>query len=331
MRRGPSPTTARSLVALPAVNRRAIAVALVALLGVAPALAQADDKTAAGEAYDRGQRAFDAGRFREAVEEFRTADRLSPSAPALEAAIESASRADDPGMVMELCETADARPGDAHLEGVARDARIRFEGRAGKLLPRCSATPPSRVQAPPTCSFRVANEPWTPGVARWISAGDHVVVVDRGRGEERFAVPVGVRSTVEWSPPEPPPGEAKPGVPVAPPPPPPQAPPPAPPDETSAGGLSPAWFFVALGGTVVLGGVATGTGVATLSEHDDFETSPTQEGRDSGLVLQNTTNGLLAGAAACGVATVILAFVVDWSGGEPASTGSSRGVTLSRF
>lgn len=324
MRGGPGPTLAGSLVAFPAVNRRGVVVALAALLGVAPALARADDKSAAGEAYDRGQRAFDAGRFREAAEEFRTADRLSPSAPALEAAIESASRADDPGLVMGLCETADGRPGDAHLEGVARDARARFEGRAGKLLPRCSAS-----STPPPCSLRIGNEPWTPGVARWIAAGDHVVVVDRGRGEERFAVPVGVRSTVEWSPPEPPPGQVAPPPPVAPPPA--QQPADSPGEPASAGGISPAWFFVALGGTVVLGGVATGTGVATLSEHDEFETAPTQDGRDSGLVLQNTTNGLLAGAAACGVATIILAFVVDWSGGEPASTASARGVTLSRF
>jgi len=121
------------------VGRWGIAFALGALLGAAPALARADDKAAAGEAYDRGQRAFDAGRFREAAEEFRTADRLSPSAPALEAAIESGSRADDPGLVMELCEVADGRTGDAHLEGVARDARIRFEGRAARTIYKSAA------------------------------------------------------------------------------------------------------------------------------------------------------------------------------------------------
>ena len=165
------------------------------------------------------------------------------------------------------------------------------------------------------------------------------MVLDRGHGEERFAVTIGVRATVEWGPP----GEPATSPPSSPPPspPPPQDPPGGPGAEGRApreaqegsGGPSPAWFFVALGGAVLFGGAATATGVATLSAHDDFETSPTSGGRDDGLALQGATNGLLAGAAVCGVATLVLAFVVDWSGEESpdVARASGSGLTLGRF
>jgi hypothetical protein len=316
------------------VARRALAAtALVMALAAHATPAWADDRAAAAEAYDRGQRAFDAGDFRQAAEHFQTADRLAPSAPALEGAITAATRADDAGLALELADRADGRRGDPRLDGAAREARSRFAARAGKLIAGCGARP---------CSLRVASAPWPPGTARWIAAGDHVVVIDRGAGEERFAIVVRPGETTTWTAPDvapsPPPPVAPPAAaPATPPPalPPPAVPPPAPQPAVdqradAGGGPSPAWFFVGLGATVVLGGATIGTGVATLAQHDEFEAGPSEEARSNGLLLQNTTNALIAGTAVAGIVTVVLAAVVDWSG-DPAPSPSGDRRAILRF
>lgn len=313
------------------VGRRALAaIALSATLSAHPGAAHAEDRAAAAAAYDRGQRAFDAGDFRQAAEHFQTADRLAPSAAALEGALTAATRADDAALALELADRADARRGDPRLDGAAREARSRFATRAGKLVAACGAR---------ACSLRVASAPWPPGVARWIAAGDHVVVVDRGAGEERFAIVVRPGETTTWSAPDaasPPPPAAPPAPAAAPAKapapamPPPGLPPPPPQPEVAEptagnGGPSPAWFFVGLGATAVLGGATIGTGVATLAQHDEFEQGPSEEARSNGLLLQNTTNALIAGTAVAGIVTVVLAAVVDWSGDPPSSPTSAMG------
>lgn len=77
--------------------------------------------------------------------------------------------------------------------------------------------------------------------------------------------------------------------------------------------LSPTWFFVGVGATVLLGGATVWSGLDTNQAREDFDADPTQQGLDDGKSKQTRTNVLLAGTAVAGVATAAIGiFFTNW-------------------
>lgn len=95
--------------------------------------------------------------------------------------------------------------------------------------------------------------------------------------------------------------------------------------------LSPTLFYVGLGATVVLGGVAVWSGLDTNKARDDYDANPTQSGLDDGQAKQSRTNLLLGATAAVGATTAVIGlFFTNFSGSkrEAAPAPEELGVLL---
>jgi hypothetical protein len=296
------------LLQMPRRARRALLVptaAAVLLLLAAPAQAQ----ETARQVYERGAAAFDAGRYGEAARDFARADEMSPNPVALESAVRAATLADDPVTALELCDRAEGRPSSAALGKTVQRARERFAGRAGKLTVRCR---PGEA-----CTLRVDGNAAEAGATRWTTAGDHALEVEVEGARERFTVAVPAGGTVGW---EPPPRTQPTLAPTAASPPgplPATAPPPDGADDTrSPRGISPAFFWIGAGATVVLGGVTAWSGVDTLDRHQQWADGD-DGAEDAGKAAQLRTNVLIGvtGALALGTAAIGI-WAVDWGGGK---------------
>jgi tetratricopeptide (TPR) repeat protein len=89
-------------------------------------------------------------------------------------------------------------------------------------------------------------------------------------------------------------------------------------EPTSAGGgLSPWFFGIGAGVSVVLGAATIWSGLDTLSAHDDYEKNRTQAGYERGRDLELRTNLLLGATAVAAATTLTFAVLTDWSGSEP--------------
>lgn len=95
-------------------------------------------------------------------------------------------------------------------------------------------------------------------------------------------------------------------------------------DHASSGGVSPTWFFVAGGTTLVLAGVTVWSGLDTLSAKNDLDddrpelTLAEEQARiDDGHGKETRTNVLLVATGVGAVATAALGlFVVNWGKGK---------------
>jgi hypothetical protein len=94
--------------------------------------------------------------------------------------------------------------------------------------------------------------------------------------------------------------------------------------------VDPAWFWIGLGVTGVLGAVTIGSAVDTIGKHGDYvdaqERDASEEELDAaeedGRTAQNRTNVVLGITAGAAVATAVTgAFLVDWS---PSAGGARR-------
>ena len=291
---------------------RATLAAAFLFAGVAHAQSGTDLERARA-AYDRGVRAHAAQNHLAAARAFSEADALAPSPASLEAALESAMRADDAPLGAELVDRAEGRATDA---GVARSlaaAKKRFAGRTGKIKVDCRGAAP--------CLASVDGIAANARKTIYVLAGPHDVVVQRNERLEKLvdvkadttaivggAEPVGVSAPVEPPPPPPPvtPIEATPGI-------------------------SPIWFFAGLGLTAVAGVFTIGSGVDASHEHDTFAsqgcapgaTGPRPASCDQqsadGKSAQLRTNVLLGTTAVLAAATAAVGiFVVRWNGDHSA-------------
>lgn len=288
------------------------ALAVAAIVAVAPA-ARADvpDATRAKEAYDRGVRAHAAGDHRAAARAFAEADGIAPANASLEAALESAMRADDAVLGAELLDRSASRTPDASLAKTIAAARRRFAGRVGKIRVACGASP--------TCVASVDGVAADAKKPIYVRAGAHSVVVQREDRTERL-VDVPADGTVDVSPdavraPEPAPAAAT-------------APLPRTAPEPAHGGISPVFFYVGLGLTTALGAVTVLSGIHTLKVHDRFEHDGCNEGAtgprapdcgatsDAGKTSTLETNVLLGATAALAIATATTGvLLVKWADG----------------
>jgi hypothetical protein len=315
----------RPCVAIPL--RLAILVGALAALQAVSVTASADDtREQARQAYDQGTQARRRGDFAEAAADFARADSLAPSAAALTAALEDCVRADDPVLGMEIIDRSNRGAADAALSASVTAARDKFKGRAGRIAIHC---PESH-----TCLATLDGKAVDASRGIWALATQHTLIVQVDDLAQPRLVDVKPDAVVDVTPALP--SEAAPvPVPVpgptpTPTPTPTPAPAPAPaPTPAPAKPLSPVWFWIGAGATVLLGGGTAFSAVDTANHHGDFSTdgcaqagSPTCDGlATNGSAAQQRTNALVIATAAVGVATVIVGlFFTRWSSDTGAAT-----------
>lgn len=284
-----------------------------------PAVAQDSDaqqRQAAGEAFDRGTAAYLARNYPQAAEWFETAHRLAPAAPALVQAIRAHQRA---GNVMRAgtlaLRLATQYPDDRASARSARDALATATSRYVRVdvvCTGCNVDLDGTLQDSP--SFFVEGGGSHRVVAHF-STGDREETVRGVPGEQRE-----VRLEA------PPPTETTPvdnrvdgngdGTTTTTTTTPTRAPTPTP-TPRARSGLSPAVAIVGLALTVAAGGVLAWSGVDTLAGVDAYELSPTQAALDDGQAKELRTNVLIGVTAGLGVATAaIMIFFTDWGGDD---------------
>lgn len=299
--------------------QRRLALALTCAISLAYAAnASADQATldAARQAYDRGAAAYDAKDYPRAATELAKADELMANDVALELAIKAAVKADDPRLAMTLAARG-ARRSNAGVAAAAEQARQKMAGKTGTVIVMC----PMR----PSCNATVDGEAVHAGSPHIVLIGDHNVVVEGGGGPRDVLLakvaPDGVAEVRASAPSS---GGSS-ATPVA------ILPPPRARDEQapverspSSSGISPAWFWVGVGLTAVLGGATIASAVDTSNKHESFLALPTEELQSNGLDAQLRTNLLAGSTGLAGVATIVVgAFFVKWKG-EPSTTQASR-------
>ncbi len=268
----------------------------------------APDLARARDAYDRGVRAHAAADYGAAARAFAEADALAPTPASLEAALEAAMRADDAVLGVEVLDRAEGRGDvDASLLRTIDAARRRFGGRTGKIRVQCTGSE--------RCLFAVdgrASDGSRPFVA---IVGTHSIVIQQGEGrvERLVEVRADAVTVVGMSSGAAPPPETPRSAPI------------------SRSGLSPTWFFVALGATALVGGATVFSGIDAADQHDAFVTAGCAPGAtgpkaatcaarsEDGSSATLRTNLLLGATAVLAVGTAALGVVfVRWS---PAPTG----------
>jgi hypothetical protein len=303
------------------VASAASAVAAAALLVAGEAAAQrpgSTDASRARDAFERGSAAYRLGDYARAAAEYARADALDPNPAALRAALDAATLADDPVLGEELIERAEHMPGDAPGARTLDAARARFAHRTGRVVVRC---PAGRA-----CLATMDSVAFDPSQPKIVVAGLHTVAVQSDGAPEPHIINVAADAVVEVV--------ARPPAPASPPPSAPSSPAPASsppllatpgpasaPHETRSTGLPPVVFFVALGVTVVAGGVTTWSALDTRSQHATFDgqctTHPTascESLQSQGESAQTRTNVLLAVSGALAVTTATLGLLVHWGG-----------------
>jgi hypothetical protein len=314
---------------------RALPAICLALALAAPARAQGEHERAR-EAYDKGTAAHKRGDFAEAATDFALADQLAPSTIALRAAIDASVRADDPVLGMELVERSKRGPVDAGLSSSVDAARAKFHGRAGRV----------RIRCPPAGACMATLDGRTLDVQKeaWATAGQHTVVFQLGEDSQQRLVDVKADDTTDVAPaarapapapsPVPPPGPEPTTGPATPPPPQIYSPPPAerPTGQPSSSGISPVWFWVGTGATVVLGGATAFSALDTSKKHDQFAndgcaragSAACTTASTDGSAAQLRTNVLLGATAAAAIVTVVIGVAFTRWSGEPSKT-TARG------
>jgi hypothetical protein len=289
------------------------ALLLTASLVSVPAVAQspgADDRALerASALYERGQRAHAAGHYGDAARHFAAADELVPDPAAVEAALAAALLSDDAVFAMELADRA-MRGGPSkgrRAEALASAVGEKFAPAVGKLVVLCEG-----------CRVQLDGRAIAPQRPRWATVGKHRVVARRRGQREQRQVTVrsgrlarvvpfehAAASTGERPNGDGPSGEARPGA--------------ADPADAGQPLVSPAWFYLGLGLTLVGGGLTIASAVDTKGKHDDFEQAPSAALADEGEGAQLRTNVALGVTGALALTTAVLG-VLSFGGGRAAS------------
>ncbi len=285
------------------------------------ALAQ-QDRAAAANAFSRAQKAALAGDYAQAAEMFELADSLAPAPEALRSAVSARREAGQLATAAAGAEQLKARyPDDPESKKLASEVLTRARKELGWIIVTC---------APAPCQVEVDQQPVGASAEDrhvvYLKPGSHdvVAVFGRRRSPSRsLKTTAGAEQTLEFSRPaaeeEPKPESTdKAGsVDVA--------------ADSGAGsdGLPPWVFGTAVGVTVVLAGVATWSGLDTLSERDSYDENRTRAGFERGLDLERRTNILFAATGVAAAATLTLGLFTDFGGKEQAS-GPRVGVAKTR-
>jgi hypothetical protein len=288
----------------------AAAAATSAPAAAAPAVSD-DARREAGQKFEYGKRAFDAGDFTRAAAAFEAAYKLSPHEDSLWNAARAWHRAGELPRAANLYARylREAPPNAADRAG-ATSALASLGARLGRIEVHVDAgVEDARVDDTPI-----------DGPFVYVLPGAHVLrgVGAHGPLEARTSVAAGAAVSVVLAEAEPPPAAPPPAPPAAPPPSRARAP------ESASTGWSPVVVLVGGALTVVLTGLTVWSGLDTMSTLHTFEATPTQGGLDSGRSEEVRTNVLLgASLGAAALTAVTAAFLVDWHGRrrEPATVG----------
>jgi hypothetical protein len=311
----------------------------------------ATDKARAKEAYDRGTAAHQRGDFATAAAEYALADEIAPSPVALQAALDEAIKADDPGIGTELLERANRAPITGALEKSVNAARTAFAHRAGKIHLTCPANN--------TCLATIDGRAATIDKQTWTRAGQHTIVFQVGDESQQKLVDVKADQTLDVAPQEkqpaspPPTPTSSPSSSGATPPTPPTLAPSAPPPDARTPTSTPTPtptptplitttdrpsrlpVILLATGTVLVGGASIWSALDTQSQHKKF----TDAGCDkvaavncsnlasNGSAAQDRTNIMLGVTAALAVATGVVA-IITFTGGSNDNTTKVGAVVL---
>lgn len=268
--------------------------------------------------YDRAAAEYDAKDYAKAASDFAHADELAPNEVTLMYALEAAIRAHDAPLGMQLVARVEQRSASAsRVRARADEARKSFAKEVGQITVTCPA--------PITfCKATVDTQLVTIATPTFVTIGAHAVHIEADGAPSDQTVQVEAEKTTEVAPPAPaaapPPAPAPPPVapvPVV------EPPPPRPAPKHDAR-LSPTWFWIAGGVTVLLAGGAILSGLDTNAKYDDYAASRTNHDRNTGRSAQLRTNILWGATALGGIGTGVLGiFFVGWHSG-PAVTASAK-------
>jgi hypothetical protein len=301
-------------------NRLLCVVVLAGLIASGlPAYAQnapVEDVDGAARAFEEGQRAQLHRDYARAAELFELADRSAPNAAALRSAIRNFEASGNPAHAATLAARAIERyPNDAETRKLAERVVAHLGPTLGELVVRCSLACALVLDGGAT-----SDAPLT-AHRIYVTPGDHAVIArfNDGRSASRpVTAAAGATSELAVDPPPAPPVVATTPSPTA------EAPASAvvtsaapalvaPAPERPDRRLSPAVAIVGMALTAGLAGALVWSGLDTLSARDKYTANPTKAGYDDGLSRQYRTDGLIAGTAALGVATIAIAiFATRW-------------------
>ncbi len=296
------------------------------LLGASVARAQGDDVSAAANAFAQAQRAELAGDSARAAELYELADGIAPTPEALRAAARAWFGADRLVPAAAAAEELLRRYGaDATSRQLAEEILAKARPQLGRLQASCAQL----------CTLSVDGLAVSTGARQahvvYLEPGPHTLVAHFESGEtakQRLQSNAGERVLMQFAP-KPsaaPPAPAKVAEEAGPNVPPPAALAPAVDEPAQKRGLSPAYFWVGLSATAALGAVTIWSGVDLFQARDDFKSkeSPTRKAFEAGESKDLRTSILIAGTAALGVTTAILAFFTEFKGDRARSETASR-------
>jgi hypothetical protein len=291
-----------------------VIVALVAALlaiTLAPATshaAPADGDRSAARHFADGQKAFAAGDFPHAGDEFEAAYRDKPHHAPLWNAARSWQRAGEDVRAANLyARYLREAPPDAPDRDQATSALRGLTGRMGRIEPHAAGVDNVRLDG------KSVDAPVV-----YVAPGEHVAEADDNGKPVRKVVTVRAGEQVSITlAPEP---KAEPFV-----------GPPRSKDEIAPSAskrpLSPVVVVVGAALTAVAGGFTVASGLDTISKRNAFPADPTQDRLDAAFASQTRTNVLIGTTVGLGVVTAVLAaFFTDWSGAgsAPRETGMAR-------
>lgn len=287
--------------------------ALALSLGLAVEARADDNQAAAANAYSRAQKALLSNDYDQAAELFELADSLSPTPQALRSAASARKAAGQLATAAARAEELRSRyPDDPDSKKLADDILDEAKQKLARHEVTCK---------PDACQLLVDGSVVTAAAKEqhfvYLKPGDHEVAAvfgTRRAAPQKVKSVAGASSTLAFEAPaaaESP----KSDEPIA-------------PASTSADvtadsgtpsrGLSPWIFGTAAGVTVVLAGVATWSGLDTLSARDEYDKHRTQDGYEDGQSKERRTNILFAATGVAAAATITLAFFTDFGGKKSA-------------
>lgn len=289
---------------------------LASSLGLACALASAsaradeasaEDRAAAAREFAEGQRAFGAGDYKLAAEQFEAAYKHKPHHAPLWNAARARQRMGDAARAANLyARYLREAPPSTRDRNTAISALQKLSAKLGQLEITSVGLEAVKVDREPAMDKNV-----------YVNPGAHVVeakVAGQGRlVTQPVSVEAGQTQSVALVAPS---EEPKTTPPVAAPAPPPRPDPSRPKEH---GGLPPAAVYVGLGLTVAAGALTTFSALDVQSQKATFDKDPTQANLDLGKSKQLRTNILLGVTGGLGVLTGACAiWLVDWHSGDRA-------------
>ncbi|MCS6900504.1 MAG: hypothetical protein RMJ98_12575 [Myxococcales bacterium] len=306
------------------ILQRALMVALLVASAARAEAPSAERVKAAAEEFDAGRRAYLARDYETAATHFENADRDAPAPEAIRNAIRARNDAKQFARAATLAAAALARyPDDKNTAKFARQILTATEKKLHRVVIHCD----------PACTLLVDGKlsplPEGTSFVVYLNPGKHLLSAgwskDRHRDKE-IEGDAGKESSLSFQapplpasppPPPPPPAASSSAEPKAPPPPPPHKP------------LARPVFYTAAGVTVLLGGITLWSALDMRSDPGRDKVRRDCAGKDEScptyqdaLRKQTRTNVLLAVSAGALVATGVVAYFTEWSGGGKTTTGT---------